>query len=212
LSRQCELAEVAPATVYRRHGKTVEEDRDEALVLCGLIDEEYTNRPFYGSRGAIAGRGAERATPIRRIYVQGALMAEGLAGIAQGRSHGAWREHALHRDLVTRTRCRDAVRGYLLRARSGRKLYQTSQGRAGRRPHLLHKLSCQLHALAAACRRLCLAPATAYPALQQTELSQAQPSMVISKLFKIAVQVRQFKNKIVLHLPSACAVKHLLQT
>ncbi len=49
-------------------------------------------------------------------------------------------------------------------------------------------------------------------ALQHTELSQAQPSTVISRLFKIAVQVRQYKNKIVLHLPSACAVKHLLQT
>jgi hypothetical protein len=49
-------------------------------------------------------------------------------------------------------------------------------------------------------------------ALQHTALSQAQPSTVISKLFKIAVQVRQYKNKIVLHLPSACAVKHLQQT
>jgi hypothetical protein len=49
-------------------------------------------------------------------------------------------------------------------------------------------------------------------ALQHTALSQAQPSTVISKLFKIAVQVRQYKNKIVLHLPSACPVKHLLQT
>jgi hypothetical protein len=49
-------------------------------------------------------------------------------------------------------------------------------------------------------------------ALQHTALSQAQPSTVISKLFKIAVQVRQYKNKIMLHLPSACPVKHLLQT
>ncbi|NHZ92628.1 IS1380 family transposase, partial [Massilia sp. CCM 8733] len=48
--------------------------------------------------------------------------------------------------------------------------------------------------------------------LRHTALSQAQPSTVISKLFKIAVQVRQYKNKIVLHLPSACPAKHLLQT
>ena len=32
------------------------------------------------------------------------------------------------------------------------------------------------------------------------------------QLFKFAVQVRQYKNNIVLHLPSACPVKHLLQT
>lgn len=49
-------------------------------------------------------------------------------------------------------------------------------------------------------------------ALQHTALSQAQPSTVIARLFKIAVQVRQTSNKIVLHLPSACAVKHLLRT
>ena len=48
-------------------------------------------------------------------------------------------------------------------------------------------------------------------ALQHTALSQAQPSTVIAKLFKIAVQVRQCKNKIVLHLPSACPIKHLLK-
>lgn len=49
-------------------------------------------------------------------------------------------------------------------------------------------------------------------ALRHTALSQAQPSTVISKLFKIAVQVRQYKNKIVLHLPSSCPFKHLLRT
>jgi hypothetical protein len=48
-------------------------------------------------------------------------------------------------------------------------------------------------------------------ALQHTALSQAQPSTVIAKLFKIAVQVGQYKNKIVLRLPSACPIKQLLQ-
>ena len=47
-------------------------------------------------------------------------------------------------------------------------------------------------------------------ALQHTALSQAQPSTVIAKLFKIAVQVRQSKQRITLHLPSACPVKKLL--
>ncbi len=49
-------------------------------------------------------------------------------------------------------------------------------------------------------------------ALQHTALSQAQPSTVIAKLFKIAVQVRQSKQRVTLHLPSACTVKHLLHT
>ena len=48
--------------------------------------------------------------------------------------------------------------------------------------------------------------------LQHTELANAQPSSVITKLFKIAVQVRQFKDRVILHLPSSCPVQQLLQT
>ena len=48
--------------------------------------------------------------------------------------------------------------------------------------------------------------------LQHTELAHAQPSTVITKLFKIAVQVRQFKDRVILHLPTSCPVKQLLQT
>jgi Transposase DDE domain group 1 len=46
--------------------------------------------------------------------------------------------------------------------------------------------------------------------LQQTALAQAQPSTVILTLFKVATQVKQYKDRILLHLPSACPVKALL--
>jgi hypothetical protein len=46
--------------------------------------------------------------------------------------------------------------------------------------------------------------------LQQTALAQAQPSTVILTLFKVAAQVKQYKDRILLHLPSACPVKALL--
>ena len=46
--------------------------------------------------------------------------------------------------------------------------------------------------------------------LRHTELANAQPKSVILKLFKIAVQVKQYKDRVILHLPSACPVKHLL--
>ncbi len=45
--------------------------------------------------------------------------------------------------------------------------------------------------------------------LKNTSMEQAQPSSIISKLFKIAVQVRQTKSLVTMHLPSACAVKDL---
>jgi putative transposase len=48
LVRQCELAGVSRATVYRAREVT-EPDADD-LRLCALIDEEYTRHPFYGSR------------------------------------------------------------------------------------------------------------------------------------------------------------------
>ena len=46
--------------------------------------------------------------------------------------------------------------------------------------------------------------------LVHTELAKAQPATVILKLFKLAVRVVQYKDRIKLHLPSCCPVKHLL--
>ena len=47
--------------------------------------------------------------------------------------------------------------------------------------------------------------------LVHTELADAQPATVIMKLFKLAVRVVQYKDRIKLHLPSSCAVKPLLR-
>jgi hypothetical protein len=46
--------------------------------------------------------------------------------------------------------------------------------------------------------------------LHHTALAQAQPSTVILTLFKIATQIKQYKDRILLHLPSSCPVKALL--
>jgi hypothetical protein len=48
--------------------------------------------------------------------------------------------------------------------------------------------------------------------LAHTELARAQPSTVILKLFKLAVRVVQYKDRIKLHLPTSCPVKQLLTT
>jgi hypothetical protein len=48
--------------------------------------------------------------------------------------------------------------------------------------------------------------------LVHTELARAQPSTVILKLFKLAVRVVQYKDRIKLHLPTSCPVKPLLTT
>jgi hypothetical protein len=46
--------------------------------------------------------------------------------------------------------------------------------------------------------------------LCHTELAKAQPMTIILKLFKLAVRVVQYKDRIKLHLPSTCPVKGLL--
>jgi hypothetical protein len=46
--------------------------------------------------------------------------------------------------------------------------------------------------------------------LCHTELAKAQPMSIILKLFKLAVRVVQYKDRIKLHLPSSCPVKELL--
>ena len=62
-----------------------------------------------------------------------------------------------------------------------------------------------------ACAAYALHHALRTHTLQHTTLAQAQPSTVILTLFKIATQVKQYKDRILLHLPSSCPVKALLQ-
>ena len=61
-----------------------------------------------------------------------------------------------------------------------------------------------------ACAAYVLHHALRTEVLAHTELANAQPSTVIIKLFKLAVRVVQYKDRIKLHLPSSCPVKHLL--
>lgn len=83
VSRQCELAGVARATFYGRQapGEASEED----LLLCRLIDEEYTRRPFYGSRRMVVYL-ARQGLAVNRKRVQRLMRLMGLAGMAPGPS------------------------------------------------------------------------------------------------------------------------------
>ena len=64
--------------------------------------------------------------------------------------------------------------------------------------------------LVLACAAYALHHALRTHTLQHTALAQAQPSTVILTLFKIATQIKQYKDRILLHLPSSCPVKVLL--
>src|SRR6516162_6749428 len=61
-----------------------------------------------------------------------------------------------------------------------------------------------------ACAAYALHHALRTHTLQHTALAQAQPSTIIRTLFKLAAQVKQYKDRILLHRPSSCPVQALL--
>ena len=79
--RQCELAGVSRATVYA-HRQPVEICEVD-LKLCNLIDEEFTRRPFYGSRRMVVYL-QSLGHDINRKRVQRLMRMLGLSGMAPG--------------------------------------------------------------------------------------------------------------------------------
>ncbi len=90
LSRQCELTGVARSTIYVPERVAVASE--EEIELLGLIDVEYTQHPFYGSR-KIRRFLCDLGYKINRKRVQRLMRSLGLAAMALGpntsRSHPA---------------------------------------------------------------------------------------------------------------------------
>jgi putative transposase len=92
VARQCELAGVARATFYGQ--RTAGDESEEDLLLCRLIDEEYTRRPFYGSRRMVVYL-TRQGYAVNRKRVQRLMRLMGLAGMAPGPSTSV--KHPGHR-------------------------------------------------------------------------------------------------------------------
>ncbi len=97
--RQCELAGVTRSTVYTRRQPAEVDETD--LLLCRLIDEEYTRRPFYGTRRMVVFL-KQAGHTINRKRVQRLMRRMGLAGMAPGPDTS--RPHAEHRVYPYRLR------------------------------------------------------------------------------------------------------------
>ncbi len=78
---QCELAGVSRATLYA-HQKPKLIDAED-LLLCALLDEEYTRHPFYGSRRMVVML-ARAGHIVNRKRVQRLMRQMGLVGMAPG--------------------------------------------------------------------------------------------------------------------------------
>jgi len=96
--QQCVLAGVSRATVYAQQEPRLVDESD--LLLSGLIDEEYTRHPFYGSRKMVVF--LEKASySVNRKRVQRLMRQMGLAGMAPGpNTSGPHPEHKIYPYLL----------------------------------------------------------------------------------------------------------------
>lgn len=77
---QCQLAGIARSTVYAHKAAVVDDDE---LMLLGLLDEEYTRHPFYGSRKMVVWLSTQGHS-VNRKRVQRLMRILGLAAMAPG--------------------------------------------------------------------------------------------------------------------------------
>ena len=92
IQRQCVLAGVTRSGVYARR-QPHRADEDDLLII-GLIDGEYTKRPFYGSRKMVVFL-ARAGCVVNRKRVQRLMRLMGLAGIAPGKNTS--KPHPVHK-------------------------------------------------------------------------------------------------------------------
>ena len=112
-----------------------------------------------------------------------------------------------------------------LAAPAPQQVYEALYGARGNCENAIKAVKCDLHSdrtstttflanatrLLLACGAYVLHHALRTHALAHTALATAQPSTVILTLFKIAAHVKQYKDRILLHLPTSCPVTALLQ-
>ena len=87
VSRQCVLAGVSRATLHARQKRQAQGAKGQASeveeLFRRLIDQEYTRRPFYGSRKMAVYLG-QCGHVVNRKRVQRLMRGMGLAGMAPG--------------------------------------------------------------------------------------------------------------------------------
>ena len=103
--RQCALVGVSRATVYARQKAGSVDESD--LLLCRLIDEEFTRHPFYGSRKMVVFL-KTAGHIVNRKRVQRLMRRIGLAGMAPGPNTS--RPHPEHKVYPYRLRGVPVVR------------------------------------------------------------------------------------------------------
>ncbi len=125
ITRQCELAQVARASFYGRH--TPCEPPEENLLLMRLIDEEYTRRPFYGSRRMVVFLGRQGHI-VNRKRVQRLMRVMALAGMAPGPATSLPQQASIEADGPNADALRNCLRSAITFSRSRKRKPRTGCG------------------------------------------------------------------------------------
>jgi hypothetical protein len=206
--------EVIEVIAHRRHTDFVFGLAGNAVLLRQAAPVMQEARSLYQQCTALAHVHGERPPASRRLYEEFAYAA---ASWAQ-----PWRVIVKAEVMAAGDNPRFVVTS--LAAPTPQQVYEDLYCARGNCENDIKAVKCDLHSdrtsattflanamrLLLSCAAYVLHHALRTHTLAHTALATAQPSTVILTLFKVATQIKQYKDRILLHLPTSCPVKALL--
>ena len=186
----------------------------KAVLLRQAAPVMQAARGLYQQRTAHAQAHGERPPTSSRVYEE--------FSSAAGSWAQPWRVIVKAEVLAAGDKPRFVVTS--LEAPTPQQVYEDLYGARGNCENDIKAVKCDLHSdrtsattflanamrLILSCAASVLHHALRTPTLAHTALATAQPATVILTLFKVATQSKQYKDRILLHLPTSCPVKALL--
>lgn len=206
--------EVIEVIAHQRHTDFVFGLAGNAVLLRQAAPVMQAARRLYQQRIALAHLHGERPPASSRLYEEFAYAA---ASWAQ-----PWRVIVKAEVMAAGDNPRFVVTS--LAAPTPQQVYEDLYCARGNCENDIKAVKCDLHSdrtsattflanamrLLLSCAAYVLHHALRTYTLAHTALATAQPSTLILTLFKVATQVKQYKDRILLHLPTSCPVKALL--
>ena len=206
--------EVIEVIAHRRHTDFVFGLAGNAGLLRQAAPVMQEARGLYQQRSALAQVHGTRPPASTRLYEE---VFYGAASWSQ-----PWRVIVKAEVMAAGDKPRCVVTS--LAAPTPQQVYEDLYGARGNCENDIKAVKCDLHSdrtsattflanamrLLLSCAAYVLHHALRTHTLSHTALATAQPSTVILTLFKVATQIKQYKDRILLHLPTSCPVKALL--
>ena len=210
----CATPEVFEVLAHRHGINFVFGLAGKAVLLRQAAPVMQAARGLYQQRTAHAQAHGERPPTSSRVYEE--------FSSAAGSWAQPWRVIVKAEVLAAGDKPRFVVTS--LEAPTPQQVYEDLYGARGNCENDIKAVKCDLHSdrtsattflanamrLILSCAASVLHHALRTPTLAHTALATAQPATVILTLFKVATQSKQYKDRILLHLPTSCPVKALL--